>query len=506
MQVPAFSKNKKHVRYKDQAPLNLVYGKIPPQAKDLEEAVLGAMMLEKTAIDTAVEILKPECFYVEANQRIYRAMLSLQSKCQPIDILMVCEELRRNGDLDLAGGPYYVTKLTNAVVSAANLDPHCRIIAQKFLAREVIRIAGEMLQQAYDETTDIFDLIDLAEGNINRLSLTNTRSIYTTIDTALVKELSRLEYLRHADTSLSGVPTGFPLLNKATHGWQEADLILLAARPSSGKTAFALNLALNAAQDSKKPTPVAFFSLEMPISKLVQRLLAIKSSMPLKQIKRAVLNDQEMKRLYDDGFRPLSDVPIYLDNTPAMSLLELRAKARNMKRKHNIGLIIIDYLQLMKSAESPNQYREREVASISSGIKALALNLGIPIIALSQLSRDIEKRNNGRFQLSDLRDSGSLEQDADVVMFIHKPGLDDVQKDPNLQNTARIVFGKHRDGELEEITFNFFGVTQKWAELQDQEQFKPHSPSPVLPVLRGPVRDFTEPKSSRSDDEDEAPF
>src|SRR5688572_26398257 len=284
MELTNFNKDRKGASARRRPSIDLstmVYGKVPPQAKDLEEAVLGAVMLEKSAFDTVVEILKPECFYVDAHQRIYRSMQSLQQKNQPIDILTVVEELKSREELEMVGGPYYVTRLTNAVVSSANIEAHSRIILQKFIQRELIRISGEIISDSYEDSTDVFDLLDQAESKIYEVTSTHLRNNYETIDSVLVKTIQRIEDLRHKNEDITGVPSGFPTLDKITYGWQPTDLIILAARPSVGKTAFALNLARTAAirpkGDDRPPTAVAFFSLEMSSSQLVQRILSAES-------------------------------------------------------------------------------------------------------------------------------------------------------------------------------------------------------------------------------------
>src|SRR5215208_1221688 len=400
----------------------LIYGKVPPQAKDLEEAVLGAIMLEKGAFDAVIEILKPECFYVDSHQRIFKAMQGLANKSQPIDILTVVEELRSREELDLVGGPYYVTKLTNAVVSSANIEAHSRIILQKFIQRELIRISGEIISDAYEDSTDVFDLLDQAESKIYEVTSTHLRNNYETIDSVLVKTIQRIEDLRHKNEDISGVPSGFASLDRVTYGWQMTDLIILAARPSVGKTAMALNLARNAALHPSKPTPVAVFSLEMSAGQLVQRILSAESEIWLEKIARGKLEEHEMKQLYARGIQRLAKAPIFIDDTPALNIFELRAKCRRLKNKHNIGMIIIDYLQLMSgTGENRNSNREQEISNISRNLKGLAKELSIPIIALSQLSREVEKRGakdgTKMPQLSDLRESGAIEQDADMVMF-----------------------------------------------------------------------------------------
>src|ERR1700753_72423 len=373
MDLTNVNKDRKNRRKSSLDLSTMVYGKVPPQAKDLEEAVLGAIMLEKSAFDTVIEILKPECFYVDANQRIYRAMLSLQQKNQPIDILTVSEELRTREDLEKVGGAYYVTRLTNAVVSAANIEAHSRIVLQKFIQRELIRISGEIIGDAYEDSTDVFDLLDDAESKLFEITNNHLRKNFDSIDSVLVKAIQRIEDLRHKQDEITGVPSGFPSLDKVTYGWQMTDLIILAARPAVGKTAFALNLARSAALHPTKPTGVAFFSLEMSAAQLVQRILSAESEIHLEKISRGKLEEYEMKQLYAKGIQKLSSAPIFIDDTAALNIFELRAKCRRLKNKHNLGLIIIDYLQLMSgTGENRNGNREQEISRISRDLKGLA--------------------------------------------------------------------------------------------------------------------------------------
>src|SRR5882762_556413 len=368
-----FNKDRSKFRRKPAVDLStMVYGKVPPQAKELEEAVLGAIMLEKSAFDTVVEILKPECFYLEGHQRIYKAMQTLVHKSQPIDILTVAEELRTREELEMVGGPYYVTRLTNAVVSSAHIEAHARIILQKFIQRELIRISGEIIGDAYEDSTDVFDLLDDAESKLFEITNNHLRKNFDSIDTVLVKTIQRIEDLRHKNDDISGVPSGFSTLDRITYGWQPTDLIILAARPSVGKTAFALNLARNAALHPTKSTPVAFFSLEMSASQLVQRILSAESEIWLEKISRGRLEEHEMKQLYKKGIEKLSKAPIFIDDTAALNIFELRAKCRRLKNKHNVGLIIIDYLQLMSGAgENRNANREQEISKISRDLKEI---------------------------------------------------------------------------------------------------------------------------------------
>ena len=451
----------------------MVYGKVPPQAKDLEEAVLGAIMLEKSAFDTVIEILKPECFYLDSNQRIYRAMQNLQQKNQPIDILTVVEELKSKSELEMVGGPYYVTRLTNAVVSAANIEAHSRIILQKFIQRELIRISGEIISDSYEDSTDVFDLLDEAESKLFEITNNHLRKNFDSIDSVLVKTVQRIEDMRHRTEDITGVPSGFPSLDKVTYGWQPSDLIILAARPAVGKTAFALNLVRNAALSSKQ-IPVAFFSLEMSSAQLVQRILSAESEIWLEKISRGKMEEHEMKQLYAKGIQKLAQAPIYIDDTAALNVFELRAKARRLKNKHNIGMIIIDYLQLMSGGGGKNVNREQEISTISRNLKTLAKELMIPIIALSQLSRAVETRKEGNKmpQLSDLRESGAIEQDADMVMFIYRPEYYDITSNEmgeSNKGETHVRIAKHRNGSLETIKLRAQLHIQKFVEMEEDD-------------------------------------
>ena len=474
MDLTNLNKDRKNNRRKGSLDLStMVYGKVPPQAKDLEEAVLGAIMLEKSAFDTVIEILKPECFYLDANQRIYRAMQSLQQKNQPIDILTVVEELKSKVELEMVGGPYYVTRLTNAVVSSANIEAHSRIILQKFIQRELIRISGEIISDSYEDSTDVFDLLDDAESKLFEITNNHLRKNFDSIDSVLVKTVQRIEDMRHRTEDITGVPSGFPSLDKVTYGWQPSDLIILAARPAVGKTAFALNLVRNAALSSKQ-IPVAFFSLEMSSAQLVQRILSAESEIWLEKISRGKMEEHEMKQLYAKGIQKLAQAPIYIDDTAALNVFELRAKARRLKNKHNIGMIIIDYLQLMSGGGGKNVNREQEISTISRNLKTLAKEMMIPIIALSQLSRAVETRKEGNKmpQLSDLRESGAIEQDADMVMFIYRPEYYDITSNEmgeSNKGETHVRIAKHRNGSLETIKLRAQLHIQKFVEMEEDD-------------------------------------
>jgi replicative DNA helicase len=496
----------------------MMFGKVTQQAKDLEEAVLGAIMLEKNAFDVVIEILKPECFYVEANQRIFRAMQGLQQKNSPIDLLTVVEELKFREELDLTGGPFYVTKLTNSVVSSANIEAHARIVLQKFIQRELIRISGEIIGDAYEDSTDVFDLLDDAETKLFEITNNHLRKDYASIDTVLVKTIQRIEDLRTRQDEITGVPTGFNLLDHITYGWQPSDLIVLAARPSVGKTAFALNLARNAALHPTKPTTVGFFSLEMSAGQLVQRILSAESEIWLEKIARGRLEEHEMKQLYKKGIERLASAPIHIDDSAALNIFELRAKCRRLKNKHNVGLIIIDYLQLMSgSSENRNSNREQEISRISRDLKGLAKELQIPIIALSQLSREVEKRKEGNKmpQLSDLRESGAIEQDADMVMFLYRPEYYDITSNElgeSNKGETHVRIAKHRNGQLETIKLKALLHIQKFVE-DDGDDFNKALPQggswkPVKDIDGGGAKLYIQKGSKMNDGEfdEETPF
>jgi replicative DNA helicase len=402
-------------------------------------------------------------------------MQSLAQKSQPIDILTVVEELKRKEELEVVGGPYYVTKLTSMVVSTANIDAHSRIILQKFIQRELIRISGEIISDSYEDSTDVFDLLDDAESKLFEITNNHLRKNFDPIDRVLVKTIQRIEDLRHKNEDITGVPSGFASLDRVTYGWQNTDLIILAARPSVGKTALALNLARNAALHPTKPTPVGLFSLEMSAGQLVQRILAAESEILLEKIARGKLEEHEMKQLYAKGIQRLGQAPIFIDDTPALNIFELRAKCRRLKNKHNIGMIVIDYLQLMSGTnENRNGNREQEISKISRDLKGLAKELGIPIIALSQLSREVEKRKEGNKmpQLSDLRESGAIEQDADMVMFMYRPEYYDIttnEMGDSNRGETHVRIAKHRNGSLETIKLRALLHIQKFIDWDGED-------------------------------------
>lgn len=518
MDVSKTNTNRKFSRKPSADVGSMVFGKVPPQALELEEAILGAIMLEKGAFDTVIEIIKAECFYLETHQKIFKAMQALAVKLQPIDLLTVVEELKVREDLDFVGGPYYITKLTNSVVSSANIEAHARIVVQKFIQRELIRISGEIIGEAYEDSTDVFDMLDEAESKLFDITNNHLRRNFDSIDSVLVKTIERIEYMRNRQEDITGVPSGFASLDKITYGWQPTDLIILAARPSVGKTAFALNLARSAAMHPTKPTAVGFFSLEMSSAQLVQRILSAESEIWLEKISRGRLEEHEMKQLYKRGIEKLSKAPIFIDDSAALNIFELRAKCRRLKNKHNVGLIIIDYLQLMSGSADRNSNREQEISKISRDLKSLAKELQIPIIALSQLSREVEKRKEGNKmpQLSDLRESGAIEQDADMVMFLYRPEYYDISANEfgeNNKGETHVKIAKHRNGSLETIKLKALLHIQKFIEDDSSDGFASALPKegnwrPVSETGGDEARMYIQ-KGSKMNDEtydEESPF
>ncbi len=444
-----------------------VFGKVPPNSENLERDILGAILMEKGAFDRVQDILRPECFYKEPHQQVFACMQAMAARSMPIDLNTLAQELLSKGQLDNAGGAFGLTKLTNAVVSAANIEAHARIILQKYLGREMIRVGGEMVTDGYEDTTDVFELIERAETAMFAISNNYIQKDFTRLDHDLIHEVKRLEELRHKDDLLTGVSSGFSCVDRCTSGWQSTDLIIIGARPSVGKTAFALNLARNAAFSPIKKTPVGFFSLEMSKAQLVQRLLAAESETELSRIRNARFDDAGMKQLYTKGVQPLAEANIYIDDSSSLNMFQLRSKARRMVSKHGVGLIIIDYLQLMTGDSDRSDNREREISKISRELKKLAKDLGIPIIALSQLSRLVENRGKGQKvpQLSDLRESGAIEQDADIVGFLYRPPDDEVKEDAALRDVGLFKLAKHRNGHLLDFAFRVDNNFQRWTEI-----------------------------------------
>ncbi|HPE58174.1 MAG TPA: replicative DNA helicase [Bacteroidales bacterium] len=449
------------------------HGRVPPQAVDLEEAVLGALMLEQNALTAVVDILKPDVFYKEAHQVIYAAIHRLFAKSEPIDILTVTNELKSSGELELIGGAYYITQLTNRVASTANIEYHARIISQKFIQRELIKLSSEIIKDAFEDTTDVFDLLDKAEKNLFAVSETNFRRDYDSMQSLVREAIKDIESARDHEGNLRGVPSGFTDVDRITGGWQKSDLVILAARPGMGKTAFVLSMARNIAVDFN--IPLAIFSLEMSSIQLVTRLISSETQLSADKLKKGNLENYEWEQL-NAKIGKLVDAPLFIDDTPALSIFELRAKCRRLKAQHDIQMIIIDYIQLMSTGGDNKGNREQEISTISRSLKALAKELNVPVITLSQLNRSVETRGGSkRPLLSDLRESGAIEQDADLVLFIYRPEyykIDQDEEGNSTQGLAELIIAKHRNGALADVKMTFIDRFAKFTDFDGPGGFE----------------------------------
>jgi replicative DNA helicase len=442
----------------------------------LEGAVLGAVMLEPAKLAEILEIIQsPECFYSDANQRIYATIRRLFDKGARIDFMTVCEDLRKESELEMCGGSYYVTSLTRDVVSSANIEEHARIVMQKYIMRELIRMSGEVIGDAYEDSTDVFDLLDKAETNLYEITDKHLRKNFSSINSILARTITEIEMQANKKEDLTGIASGFTDLDKITSGWQKTDLIILAARPAVGKTAFALNLVMNASMHKTNPTGVAFFSLEMSAGQLVKRMLSAVTEVPLGKITKGQLADHEIIQIHQ-RMGKLAAANIFIDDQAALNIFELRAKCRRLKQKYNIGMVIIDYLQLMQGSVDKGGNREQEISKISRDLKGLAKELEIPIIALSQLNRGVENRKDGAKlpQLSDLRESGAIEQDADMVMFLYRPeyyGLDKNPEGQPIEGETWINIAKHRNGTTDVVKVKANLAFQKFEDMPAENSF-----------------------------------
>jgi replicative DNA helicase len=456
-------------------PIDNSLGHVPPQAIDIEQVVLGALMIDSDAFSVVSEILHPETFYDSRHQKIFRAILELNMKERPVDLMTVCEELKHEGTYDEVGAPGYIVDLTSLVASSANVEYHSRILAHKFMARQLISYASDIETRAFDETQDVDELMQDAEGSLFELSRKNMRQDYTQIDPIVMMARDMIQKASENTGGITGVSTGYPDLDKVTAGWQASDLIIIAGRPAMGKTSFALSLAKNIAVDNREP--VAFFSLEMNNVQLVNRLISNVCSIPGNKILNGQLSADEWDR-FDKNIGHLMGAPLYVDDTPGMSVFELRTKARRLVNEKQVKLIMIDYLQLMNATGMKFNSRQEEVSTISRSLKGLAKELNIPIIALSQLSRAVEQRpgeDGKRPQLSDLRESGAIEQDADMVIFVHRPEYYHILQDSdgnNLKGMAQICIAKHRKGSTEDVILSFKGEYTRFA---NKDEFDPYA-------------------------------
>ncbi|WP_346857113.1 replicative DNA helicase [uncultured Draconibacterium sp.] len=448
--------------------INAQYGKLPPQAIEVEEAVLGALMLERDAYITVADTIDTNSFYKEEHRKIFDAIKTLSGKEKPVDLLMVTQELKDREQLDEVGGPGFITQLTRRVASAAHIEFHARIIAQKYMQRELIRVSSEIQAKSYDDTVDVDDLLDFSEAALFQVSEGNIKKETIPIKPILNQAVLQIEAARSKPDGLSGVPSGFSAVDRITSGWERSALIILAARPAMGKTAFVLSMARNMAVEHRQA--VAIFSLEMSSLQLVNRLISAETELGGEKIKTGKLEDYEWTQL-NQRIKALDTAPIFIDDTPALSIFEFRAKCRRLKMQHKIDIIIVDYLQLMTAGSDNRGSREQEVSMISRSLKAIAKELDVPIIALSQLSRAVESREGKRPQLSDLRESGAIEQDADIVCFIHRPeyfGITEDESGNSLLGVAELIIAKHRNGATADVHLRFQKHMAKFSDMDPQ--------------------------------------
>jgi replicative DNA helicase len=448
--------------------ISLEKGKIPPQATDLEEVVLGALMIDKKGVDEVIDILHSEVFYKQAHQYIFEAIHDLFENSQPVDLLTVSSQLKKQGKLESVGGEFYLIQLTQKVSSSAHIEFHARIILQKYIQRSLIKISNEIIEDSYNEGTDVFDLLDNAEAKLYEITQGNIKRSSETAQNLVIAAKKRIEEIANKE-GLSGIPSGFEKVDKLTSGWQPSDLIIIAARPGMGKTALTLSMARNIAVEHN--IPVAFFSLEMSSVQLITRLISSETQLNSEKLRTGNLEKHEWEQL-NVKVKGLEKAPLFIDDTPSLSIFDLRAKARRLSSQHGIKLIIVDYLQLMTAGGSQKGgNREQEISTISRNLKALAKELNVPVIALSQLSRAVETRGGSkRPLLSDLRESGAIEQDADIVSFIYRPEYykidewDDEEHTPTA-GQAELIVAKHRNGGLDEIRLKFIGKFGKFESL-----------------------------------------
>lgn len=441
-------------------------GRVPPQDIEIEEAVLGALLLEPEVVPDVLDQLQSDCFYKEQHAKIFGAICTLSTRNEPVDILSVSNELRKNGELEAVGGMAYLSALTNKIGAAAHIDYHSKVLLQKFLQRELIRISYDVQKAAYDDTLPVDELVDTAEEKIFTLAERNVHTETKSITSIINRAVAQIEENQKREDGLSGVPSGYTGIDQVTFGWHPGDLIILAARPAVGKTAFVLTMARNMAVDHK--VPVAIFSLEMPDTQLVTRLFVGETRLPSDKLRGArKLTEADWKQLHD-GLNLLSQAPLWIDDTPSLSIYEFRSKARRLVQKNGVKMIIIDYLQLMAGPPELKGMREQEVAAISRSLKAIAKELGVPILALSQLSRAVETRGgNKRPQLSDLRESGAIEQDADIVMFIHRPEYVGTADSSTYPGQTELIIAKHRNGEVKDVNMKFESSLVRFVDAND---------------------------------------
>ena len=472
--------------------ISLEKGKIPPQAVELEEAVLGAMMIDKKGIDDVIDVLSADAFYDQKHNEVYAAIYQLFQNSEPIDLLTVSNLLKKNGKLEFVGGDLFLIRLTQKVASSAHIEFHARIILQKYIQRKLISISSEIIENAYDESTDVFELLDDAEAKLFEVTQGNLKKSSEPAGSLVKQALKKIQEIGNSE-GMSGLETGFTKLDALTSGWQPSDLVIIAARPGMGKTAFVISMAKNMAIDFNHG--VAVFSLEMSSVQLITRMISSETGLTSEKLRKGNLEPHEWEQL-NVKVKKLSDAPIFIDDTPSLSVFDLRAKARRLVSQHGVKIIVIDYLQLMTAGGKAGGNREQEISMISRNLKALAKELEVPVIALSQLSRAVETRGGSkRPLLSDLRESGAIEQDADIVSFIFRPeyyGMTEWDDDEHTpcEGQGEFIVAKHRNGGLDNIRLKFTGHLAKFSDLEEgfssefQSSMNADFPDDVFPDQR----------------------
>ena len=436
-------------------------GKVPPHDIEAEQAVIGSMLTDKDAVVSAIEVLKEDDFYRADNKAIYSAILNLYNRAEPIDIITVKAELETMGKFEQVGGLEYLAELPEKVPTTANSMKYIKIVEEKSTLRNLIKTANEIIELGYDPTEDVDDIMEGAEKKIFNIMQNKNQKGYSAMKDVLVESFTKLEELYNRKQHITGVPSGFTDLDYRTAGFHGSDLILIAARPAMGKSAFALNIATNAAVKAK--IPVAIFSLEMSKEQMVNRILCSEAMVDSNKVRTGKLEEDDWTKLAET-IGPLSEAEIYIDDTPGISVMEIRAKCRKLKLEKNIGMVVIDYLQLVQGSNKRNGSREQEISEISRSLKILAKELNVPVIALSQLSRAVEQRPDHRPMLSDLRESGAIEQDADIVMFLYRD--DYYNEDSEKKGIAEVIIAKHRGGSTGTVDLLWLGSYTKFVDLE----------------------------------------
>lgn len=446
--------------------LSISQGKIPPNAVDFERLIIGACLIDKKGLDHSVDLLTPEIFYDPRHQEIFRAIFHLFNSGHPVDLMTVIQELKRTEKLALAGGDHYIIELTMGVSSSAHIEYHARVILEKYILRSLINISANVIDEVYKESVDVFELLDKAEQGFFEITNGTIKKGFDTANSLVREAIEKIKSLKDKE-GLSGIPSGFRDIDKETGGWQPSDLIIIAARPAMGKTAFILSMARNITVQNQ--IPMALFSLEMASVQLITRMIASETGISSEKLRKGQMSDEEWQRLFSN-VSELENAPLYIDETPALSIFDFRAKCRRLVMQHGVKIIMVDYLQLMtaNSGGKGAGNREQEIATISRSLKAIAKELNVPVIALSQLSRTVETRPNKRPQLSDLRESGAIEQDADIVSFIYRPEyykIETWEDDTPSAGQAELIIAKHRNGAVTDVRLSFHSSIAKFADL-----------------------------------------